>query len=70
MAAVRGGGDEWSSVGPMVKLGGKQVGGVAKVVLQGYADLIGIRQWFAADVTDLGIDLRLVRHHISMSMSI
>jgi hypothetical protein len=71
MAAVGGGGDEWSSIGPMVKLGGKQVGGVAKVVLQGYADLIGIRQWFAADVTDLGIDLRLVGHvHGGVQMSV
>lgn len=59
MAAVGAGGDEWASVGPMVKLGGVQVGGVAQVVLQGYVDLIGIRQWFAAEVTDKGVDLRL-----------
>eukprot|EP00802_Teleaulax_amphioxeia_P001090 Tamp_01091.p1 GENE.Tamp_01091~~Tamp_01091.p1 ORF type:complete len:853 (+),score=200.76 Tamp_01091:3276-5834(+) len=71
MAPVSGGGDEWASVGPMVKLGGKQVGGVAKVVLQGYADLIGIRQWFAADVTDKGVDLRVVGHvHGGVLMSV
>lgn len=71
MAPVSAGGDEWASVGPTVKLGGVQVGGVAKVVLQGYADLIGIRQWFAAEVTDKGIDLRLVgRVHAGVEMSV
>jgi hypothetical protein len=71
MAAVGAGGDEWASVGPMVKLGGVQVGGVAQVVLQGYADLIGIRQWFAAEVMDKGVDLRLTgRVHGGVEMSV
>jgi hypothetical protein len=54
MAPVSEGGwneDSWGSVGPMVKLGAVQVGGVARVVLQGYADVIGIRQWFVAQIT-------------------
>jgi hypothetical protein len=51
----------WSRVGPTVKLCAQQVGGVAKVVLQGYAELIGIQEWFTAGVTDkLGVDMRLV----------
>ena len=71
MAPVSARNDEWSSVGPMVKLGGMQVGGVVRIVLQGYADVLGIRQWLAGEVTDRGIDLRLVgRVHGGVEMSV
>ena len=71
MAPVSASGDVWGGVGPSVKLGGVQVGGVARIVLQGYADLLGVSQWFAAEVTDKGVDLRVSgRVHGGVEMSV
>ena len=46
-------GGSLQSVGPTVKLGGKLVGGVVEVVMQGYVDLIGIQQVILSTSTRL-----------------